>query len=191
MQSVLKTFKKSTRRVVERALQTPRKPPTAATSLKTPNLTTRPIRALLKCSQPPRTVFVLVAGLHQSQRVMTFRVRPPTPAALPAWWRRMRRRPQRTMTQEWRVCHLLGRPTSGTLSRTAPGWRTAPVTPVTPVAAAPQGLVNLSEGRAQTSGSSWSDHKIVSPHRTVNSTHLVVSWISIFSIPISHDPSGR
>lgn len=39
----------------EKAPQTPRRPLTAVTSLKIPNLTTRPIRALLRCSQPPRT----------------------------------------------------------------------------------------------------------------------------------------
>lgn len=40
---------------VERTPRIPRRPLTAVTSLKIPNLTTRPIRALLRCSQPPRT----------------------------------------------------------------------------------------------------------------------------------------
>lgn len=39
----------------ERAPQIPRRPLTAGTSLKIPNLTTRPIRALLRCSQRQRT----------------------------------------------------------------------------------------------------------------------------------------
>lgn len=40
---------------VERTPQTHRRPLTVVMCLKTPNLTTRPIRALLKLSQPPRT----------------------------------------------------------------------------------------------------------------------------------------
>lgn len=40
---------------VERVPQIPRRPLTAGTSPKTPNLTTRPIRALLRCSQLQRT----------------------------------------------------------------------------------------------------------------------------------------
>lgn len=33
--------------------------------------------------------------------------------------------------------------------------------------------------------SNWNAHTIISPPRTVSSTHMVVSWISIFSIPIN------
>lgn len=88
------------------------------------------------------------------------------------------------MTRAWRVCHLPGRHTNETHSHTAPGLRTAPAPPVTPVAAAHQGPENLSEGGALTSASNWNDHRIVSHHRTVSSRHLVVSWIFIFSIPI-------
>lgn len=40
---------------VERTLQIPRRPLTVATSLKIPNLTTRPIKVLLRCSSPPKT----------------------------------------------------------------------------------------------------------------------------------------
>lgn len=178
MPSVLKTFKKSKRRAAEKTPLTPRRPQTAATSLKTQSLITRPIRALLRCSLPPNT------GPRPSLRATTSRALPLTPAASPVWWKRTRQRPQRTTTRAWRVCHLLGHHTSETRSHTAPGWRTAPAPPVTPVAAAHQGLVNLSEGRALTSASNWNGHRIVSHHRTVSSTHLVVSWISIFSIPI-------
>lgn len=184
MPSVLKTFKKSKRRAAEKTPLTPRRPQTAATSLKTQSLITRPIRALLRCSLPPNTVLFLVAGPRPSLRATTSRALPLMPAASPVWWKRTRQRPQRTTTQAWRVCHLLGHHTSETHSHTAPGWRTAPAPPVTPVAAAHQGLVNLSEGRALTSASNWNGHRIVSHHRTVSSTHLVVSWISIFSIPI-------
>lgn len=191
MPSVLKTFRKSRRRAVEKTPQIPRRPLTAVTSLKIPNLTTHPIRVRLRCSQPQRTVLISVAGPHPSLRVKTSPAPPPTRAASPAWWRRMRQRPRRTTTQAWRVCRLLGRHTSETPSPTARGWRTASAAPAPPVVVTPQGRVNLNEGRGQTSASNWNDHTIISPHRTVKSTHLVVSWISIFSIPIRHNPSGR
>lgn len=48
-------------------------------------------------------VLISVAGPHPSPRVMTSPAPPPTLAALPVWWRRMKQRWQRTMTQAWWV----------------------------------------------------------------------------------------
>lgn len=158
--------------------------------LKTPSLTTHPIRALQRCSQPPRTVLIWLAGPHPSLRVTTSPAPPPTPAASPVWLRRMRQKPRRTTTLAWRVFHLLGRHISETRSPTAPGWKTVSAAPVIPVVEAPQGRANLIGGRRQTFVSNWNDH-MISRQQTVSSTYLVVSWISIFSIPISHNPSGR
>jgi len=153
---------------LERAPRIPKRPPTAATSLKTPNPTTRPTRALRRRSQLPRAgvynyvttvlhtyidhglrtlclpnlcdrweilsrgsvlndcvlyirwnqvglcwrvitqgvVLISVAGPRPSPSVMTSPAPPPTRAALPVLWRRMR--PQRTMTQAWWVHYITG-----------------------------------------------------------------------------------
>lgn len=108
---------------------------------------------------------ISAAGLHPSLKVRTSPAPPPTTAAWPAWWRRMRRRPQRIMTQAWwahspspglilnagrgvrvsllcalsrRVCRLPGRHTSEIPSPTARGWRTAAAAPVPPVVVTPR-----------------------------------------------------
>lgn len=110
-------------------------------------------------------VLISVAGPRPSPSVMTSPAPPPTRAALPVLWRRMR--PQRTMTQAWRVCRLPGRRTSETPSPSSPCWRTASAAVV---AAAPWGLANPNEGRGQMCVSNWNAHTIISPPRTVSST---------------------